>query len=89
MALPIQRAPIDTTIAEVDKNGKPTGKLSIPWVQYFTSLYTATNQPANAVAPPVNSSAPGKPGQIAYDTNFIYVWDKTSGKWKRAALSTF
>jgi hypothetical protein len=84
-AQPVQRPPFDTMIT----SKKDDGKLSVGWIQFFTAWYTSLNQPANVSAPPATSSAPGKPGQIAYDTNFFYVFDATSNQWKRAALSAF
>jgi len=44
--------------------------------------------PVLSVAPPTGSSATGTVGQIAYDTNYIYVCIATN-TWRRAAISTW
>lgn len=41
-----------------------------------------------ASAPPANSTANGVPGQLTYDSNYIYVCLANSS-WKRATLSSF
>lgn len=40
------------------------------------------------VEPPATASSPGRPGQLAYDSSFLYVCIDVD-TWKRTALSTW
>lgn len=47
-----------------------------------------TNVTIETSLTPANSSAPGTPGQIQWDTSYIYICT-AANTWKRAALTTF
>jgi hypothetical protein len=60
---------------------------SFAWYTWFASK---VGQLLQTLSPnvPANSGAPGRPGQAAYDQNYIYICTGTN-TWKRAALSAF
>mgnify|MGYP005693054397 FL=1 len=81
------------TLATVDINaGNIDGTnigASTPGAGTFNALATTgDNIRIDTSQTPANSSASGTTGEIAYDTNYIYVCVATN-TWKRVALSTF
>jgi hypothetical protein len=60
----------------------PTAKLHIQGSTGYNQLRLATSY-----TPTSSSDANGNTGDVAWDDDYIYI--KTSGGWKRAALSTF
>ena len=70
-------------VAPIDTQTKATGSaLSFDAPSGQLKLVT----PAAAVSPPAHTSSPGAPGQIAFDSGFIYVSIGVNS-WLRAALS--
>lgn len=59
-------------------------------VKIYTKGIQGPVGPTNidSVDPPASSSAPGSKGDIAADSNYIYICTATN-TWKRAAISTF
>ena len=47
-----------------------------------------SSTPAQIVATPITSSSTGVPGQIAYDSNFVYICIATN-TWRRAAIASW
>jgi hypothetical protein len=67
--------------------GKHTETPNIPayaWINWFQAI---TDQ-LSTVAAPATSTSPGLPGQITYDSNFLYV-AIAKNQWKRVALVAF
>lgn len=56
--------------------------------QISSSLFGVDRDKATLVSAPATASAPGTPGMVAYDSDYIYVC-VTTDTWKRAALSTW
>lgn len=57
--------------------------------EIFNDLQVSLNDLRKTVVPaPASATAPGLEGQIAYDSDFIYVCIGPD-EWKRAALSTW
>lgn len=61
-------------------------RFSPAWYQWFTlKVAKILDAPAAATAPPATANAPGTPGQIAFDPNFLYVCVGVNS-WKRTAI---
>lgn len=74
--IPPQSQPIDEQSADT---------MDRTWFRFFHSLF----QNALTFIPVPNSAtATGIAGQLAYDSNFLYVCVSTNS-WKRTALSSF
>ena len=65
-----------------------SGRLTPGWQIYMELNANQLKTPANQ-APPVNSSATGSAGQLAYDDNYLYVYSGVSNQWKRLPLQSF
>jgi hypothetical protein len=65
-------------------SGKSQDFSSQTWTNWFQSL----RAPGATVAPPAHSAAPGIPGQIAFDANFIYGC-VAPNVWRRVAWAAF
>ena len=79
--------PSTSQIAGLNVTATPPAHGQSPTYNAATGEWTPATA-AGGVAPPVSSSAPGVPGQIAFDGTHLYVCI-TSGTWMRAALTTF
>lgn len=91
-----------TTLENYSGNGSSGGTIVVPngisLLHYnFTTINCGTNievqpldRPRNGlcVTVPASASSPGYPGQIAYDSGYVYVCVATD-TWKRASLSTW
>ena len=58
---------------------------------YWRELANTVNRHESgivAVSAPTSSTSPGTPGQIAYDSTYIYVC-VANNTWKRASISTW
>lgn len=64
-----------------------TGLTTWVWTQAFQALAQQLLSPVSTSAP-ASSAATGTAGQIATDSNFLYVCIGTNS-WKRIALSAF
>jgi hypothetical protein len=64
-----------------------SGQMTWAWVQQFQQLALQLKTPVSTQVP-ASSSANGEAGQIATDSNYVYVAVGTN-QWKRAALSSF
>ena len=61
-----------------------------PQAQQKNPLATGISGVTPSIGPsqaPLNSQAPGVPGQVTYDGSYFYVY--IGGAWKRASLSSF
>lgn len=66
-------------------------ELSVALGQYWRELSTTVNKLDSgivAVSAPATAASDGTPGQVAYDSSYIYVCVATN-TWKRAAISTW
>lgn len=89
MAQPVAQPPTNTAPLILDDKGKLTNALVAPWIQWFVSIWGSVRGPANTT-PPLTSSAAGIVGQIAFDSNFLYIClGGTPTVWKRIPLNNF
>lgn len=62
---------------------------SFPWTKYFQSVsQQLSTEPALAWPTGGASSTTGLPGQLRYDSNFLYVC-VADNLWKRVSLASF
>lgn len=83
MSANFQAPPVRTALQD---KGTASG-LSVGWVQHFQGLTQKVNAPVSSV-PPAKANAPGVPGSIAFDANFIYVCVAAS-TWRRVAIAAW
>jgi hypothetical protein len=77
-------------VAPPPTNSQVVGDTSLftsPWQLWLTALWNAVRGPANTQAPKA-SNANGIAGQLAYDTNYLYVC-LGANQWKRVPLQNF
>lgn len=60
---------------------------SYAWDRWFQNVSTSLTAPVQNT-PPATSASAGIAGQIAFDTNFLYV-AIAANQWKRIALVAF
>ena len=82
----------DTVIQTGDLNTKlqASSGINLAYIAGSNSLQIATSGSilANMTAVPANNSAAGSLGQVAFDSNHLYI-AVGANSWKRIALSTF
>lgn len=95
MATTIQRNAIVSPFSvnsdwlDKDPKGKPTGKLATTHQKWVTQVQQGINaSPQIDATIPASSAAVGQPGQIAFDSNFLYIAVGLN-TWRRVALSIF
>jgi hypothetical protein len=67
----------------------PQSGISYAHTKFFQTVENACNASVQIqVAIPANSAAPGQPGTIAFDSNWLYI-AVGQNIWRRAALSAF
>ena len=86
-AAPSPSGPSNTKLTGIGVKAVPPGHGTSPFYNQ-TSGQFEYQTPAGAVAAPASSSATGQPGQIAFDSGFVYICIGVNS-WARAALSTF
>jgi hypothetical protein len=60
------------------------GTVSSEWQRFYSPLTSAVNAAPQIVTAPASAAAGGTPGQLAYDSNYLYVCtDKNT--WARYA----
>lgn len=80
---PIFQGPPAPQTDFIDHQKKP----SYPWNSWFQSVAVRLTRIVSSV-PPATSTSAGSPGQIAFDSGFLYVCIATN-TWRRVALAVF
>ena len=85
----IQRNALVAPFSVRDKITQKSGHLETTHQKWFVEAQQAINGSAQVIGNiPANSAAPGQPGTIAFDANFLYVCVGVN-IWLRAPLSVF
>jgi hypothetical protein len=81
--------PLISALVNEDEPVDVTFPVTFPGAGTFSALVTTADHiRINTSQTPASSSASGAAGEIAWDSNYIYVCVATNS-WKRVALSTF
>lgn len=85
MAVPPKNRPFNFNDPIVGQDGK----VNEAWQQHLVNIQQRLDGPVStaAAAVPPNSAAPGTPGAIITDGNFLYV--NIGGSWVRVAVAAF